>query len=151
MAICGDCFREFLHPLVHESMNKNQRFRKQYGIFDRWDWDADSAILTFSNGGVPKLRIEAAIVGTTEGASWEWSWGNPNVPAYSRQSLDKVREFAESRGFEQLTSKFAKADEYTGWEMTAVAAHVLDAQGSYRFPTEKGFCYLVYRKIHDLC
>ncbi|MGD0800527.1 MAG: hypothetical protein ABR906_04350 [Terracidiphilus sp.] len=31
--------------------------------------------------------------------------------------------------------------------MTAVAEHVLDALGAYRFPTDQGFCYLVFRKI----
>jgi hypothetical protein len=33
--------------------------------------------------------------------------------------------------------------------MTAIAVHVLNAFGSYRFPTERGHCYLVYRKIKE--
>jgi hypothetical protein len=31
--------------------------------------------------------------------------------------------------------------------MTAVAEHILDALGAYRFPTDHGFCYLAYRNI----
>ena len=61
--------------------------------------------------------------------------------------MEKVRDFGEANGFEQLTSTFLEADEYTGWNMTAVAAHVLDAPGTYRFPTDDGHCYLIFRKI----
>jgi uncharacterized protein DUF6882 len=61
--------------------------------------------------------------------------------------MGRVREFGETSGYEQLTSEFLDVDEYIGWNMTAVAAHVLDALGSYRFPTENGHCYLVYRNI----
>ncbi len=35
-------------------------------------------------------------------------------------------------------------------EMTAVAAHVLEAPGAYSFPTEHGRCFLVYRAIEEL-
>jgi len=34
--------------------------------------------------------------------------------------------------------------------MTAVAAHVLKALGAYRFPTDDGFCYLIYRNIETI-
>ena len=61
--------------------------------------------------------------------------------------MDKVRAFGEANGYEKLASAFLEADEYTGWEMTAIAAHVLGALGAYRFPTDDGFCFLVYRKI----
>ena len=147
MASCNNCFEDFIHPLVHEAMDKNQRFEEQYGTNDHWDWDADSAVLTFSNACNAKLRIHVSIVGTTQGDSWQWTWANPNIPHYSKLDMEKVREFGEAKGYEQLTSKFLTADEYTGWEMTAVAVHVLNALGSYRFPTGSGFCYLAYRKI----
>jgi len=61
--------------------------------------------------------------------------------------MDKVREFGEANGYGKLTTPFLDADEYTGWEMTAVAEHVLNALGAYRFPTDDGFCYLAYRRV----
>jgi hypothetical protein len=61
--------------------------------------------------------------------------------------MEKLREFGEVQGFDKLTTAFLEADEFTGWEMTATAVKVLDAFGSYRFPTGQGYCYLVYRKI----
>ena len=149
MIACDDCFEEFLHPLVHEAMDKNERFRGLYGVFDRWDWDGEN-ILTFSNEGVAKLRIEVSVVGTSEGNSWEWSWANPNFGPHSKRDIEKIKEFGQANGYDKLTSRFLASDEYTGWEMTAIAVHVLNAPGSYRFPTETGFCYLVYRKIEEI-
>jgi hypothetical protein len=96
------------------------------------------------------VRIDVTVVGSTEGKSWEWSWANSNVELRSKRDIEKVREFGRANGYEQLTSAFLEADEYTGWEMTAIAAHILDAPGAYRFPTEAGYCFLVYRKIEEI-
>jgi hypothetical protein len=96
MAVCDDCFQEFLHPLVHEAKEKNQRFEDTYGRHERWDWDCDSSTLTFSDAGKPKLRIRCSVVGTTEGDSWEWSWANQNFPAHERTDIERVREFGEA-------------------------------------------------------
>lgn len=150
MAICDNCFQEFVHPLVHESQEKNERFRERYGLHARWDWDNERSTLTFTDPEKPTLEIDVSIVGTTQGDSWEWSWANANTPPHCKLEMEKVREFGEAKGFEKLTSKFLDADEYTGWEMTSIAVHVLTAHGSYRFPTDHGYCYLVYRNIREI-
>jgi hypothetical protein len=150
MTAYDDRFQEFLHPLVHESMEKNERFSEKYGNHDRYDWDSEAATLTFSNAGIPRLRLQVSIVGTTEGDSWQWSWANPNLSILSKLDMDTVRAFGVANGYEQLTSKFLVADEYTGWEMAAVASRLLGALGSYRFPTDHGFCYRVYRTIEEI-
>lgn len=151
MALCDDCFEDFVHPLTHELMEKNNRFREQYGQFARWDWDPESATLTFTDPKKPTLRIAVSVVGTTEGNSWEWTWANRNFEPHTKVDIDKVRAFGEVNGIEKLTTAFLEADEYTGWEMTAAAAHILDAPGAYRFPRDEGgHCYLIYRKIEEL-
>ena len=150
MALCDDCFDDFVHPLSHELMAKNERFREQFGIFARWHWDSESATLTFSDPQKPTLRVAVSVVGTTEGNSWEWAWANRNFEPHTKINIDKIREFGEANGSEKLTSGFLDSDEYTGWEMTAIAAHILDAPGAYRFPTDRGHCYLIYRKIEEL-
>ncbi len=151
MALCDDCFEDFVHPLTHELMEKNNRFREQYGQFARWDWDPESATLTFTDPKKPTLRIAVSVVGTTEGNSWEWTWANRNFEPHTKVDIDKVRAFGEVNGIEKLTTAFLEADEYTGWEMTAAAAHILDAPCAYRFPRDEGgHCYLIYRKIEEL-
>jgi len=128
-------------------MGKNERFDDVYGGRARWDWDEVAVTLTFSDPVKPAVRIEVSIVGSVEGDSWQWSWANKNYEEPSRIGMGTVRAFGEEKGFEKLTSKFLEADEYTGWEMTAVAAHLLNAPGAYRFPTDEGHVYLIYRKI----
>jgi hypothetical protein len=147
MASCDDCVNEFVHPLFHELMGKNERFEEQYGPHARWDWDDEAVTLTFSDPVSPTVRVDVTIVGTTESDSWQWSWANSNYDARSTRDLDKVRAYGEANGYEKLTSAFLDADEFTGWEMTAVAAHVLGALGAYRFPTDDGYCFLIYREI----
>ena len=150
MAICDDCFEEFLHPLVHESMEKNERFRKKFGLHARWDWDDERSVLTFSDPVKPALEIDVSIVGTTEGDSWEWGWANKNLKTHTTVDIEKVREFGKANRYDKLTIAFLDADEYTGWEMISIAVHVLQSPGSYRFPTERGYCYLVYRNIRSV-
>jgi hypothetical protein len=150
MALCDDCFEDFVHPLWHELKKKNDQFVRQYGNHKHWDWDHEAVTLTFSDPKLPTVRIDVSVVGTTEGSSWQWSWANRKIEAHERPDMEKVREYGEANGFEKLTSGFLDADEYTGWEMTAVAARVLDAPGAYSFPTERGRCWLVYRKIEQL-
>jgi hypothetical protein len=150
MALCDDCFEDFVHPLWHELEEKNDRYFKQYGRHQRWDWDDEAVTLTFSDPALATVRIGVSVVGTTEGSSWEWSWANQNIPAHKKRDIEKVREYGVANKFEKLTTAFLDADEYTGWEMTAVAANVLDAPGAYSFPTDRGRCWLLYRKIEKL-
>ena len=149
MAICDDCFQEFLHPLVHELMDKNESFRNRYGLHARWDWDADSATLTFTDPVKPTLRIKTSVVGTMEDDQWEWTWANRNFESHTKRDIEQVRAYGEKNSLEPLTSAFLDADEHTGWEMTAIAAHLLQAPGAYRFPTDRGFCYVLYREIDE--
>lgn len=145
----GEDFEDLLHGFVHESMDKNEQFRNSFGKYKRWDWDEEAVTLTFSDPNKPFLRIHVTVVGTTKGDRWQWTWANRNFEDRSRLGMEKVREFGEEQGFEKLTTAFIDADEHTGWEMTSVAVHVLKAFGSYRFPTDEGFCYLIFRSIES--
>ncbi|MBS1802856.1 MAG: hypothetical protein JST28_05785 [Acidobacteria bacterium] len=150
MALCGDCFEDFVHPLWHELEAKNDEFWRRFGRHERWDWDDESATLTFTDPSLPTVRINVSIVGTVQGTSWQWSWANRNITASSKLGMEKVREYGEANSLEKLTSGFLEADEYTGWEMTAVAAHILNAPGAYSFPTEHGRGWLLYQQFQQL-
>jgi hypothetical protein len=150
MTVCDDCIQKFVHPLIHAGMDKNDAFTRHYGDHAHWDWDDSSSTLTFSDPNLPTVRVHCSVVGSTEGNSWQWSWANKNTPPHAKLDMDKVREFGVENGYDKLTTPFLEADDYTGWEMTAVAEHVLNALGAYRFATDKGYCYLIYRKIEEI-
>ena len=119
MALCDDCFEDFVHPLWHELKEKNDRFSEKYGRHERWDWDDEAVTLTFSDPMLPTVRIDVSVVGTVEGSSWQWSWANANLSGHQKRDIEKVRDYGEANQLEKLTSRFLEADEYTGWEMTA--------------------------------
>lgn len=149
MSIPAEDFEDLVHELVHESIEKNEQFRSRFGKYKRWDWNDETVTLTFSDPDKSLLRIHVTVVGTTKGDRWQWTWANRNFEDRSRLGMEKVREFGEVHGFAKLTTPFLDADEHTGWEMTSIASHVLKAFGSYRFPTDEGFCYLVFRSIEN--
>ena len=150
MTLCADSFGEFLQPLEQRLQEKISHIENLYGPYRRWDWDSEAVTLTFHDSTKHSLRIEVTIVGTTQDDSWEWSWGNPNFAPDLTRDMEKVRAFGQVHGFEKLTSVFLDAGEDTGWEMTAGAAHVLNAPGAYRFSIGQGHCYLLYRKIEEV-
>ena len=54
--------------------------------------------------------------------------------------MHRVRQFGIENGIEELTSEYLEDDDLNnlGWQMTAVAARVLDAVGAYRPPRDNG-------------
>ena len=112
MTVCDDCFWEFVHPLFHELMDKNERFEEQYGSHAQYDWDDEAVTLTFSDPILPAVRIDVTVVGSTEGNSWEWSWANSNYGDRSKLGIEKVRQFGEANGYENLTSAFGLGRGY---------------------------------------
>src|ERR1700759_4343146 len=99
--LCGACleeeYEEFRHTSVHESMAKNDVWLEKYKINDwpRWDYSMEEATLTFSENGAVKVICDMQIVGSTKGDSWEWSWGNINLPLACRQLMQEVNEFGQ--------------------------------------------------------
>jgi hypothetical protein len=148
--LCDAClkdeYEEFRHSCLHESMAKNHVWLEKYRINDwpRWDYSMEEATLAFSENGQVKVICDMQVVGSTNGDSWEWSWGNTNFPLACRQLMQAVNEFGQEKKWETLTTLFLNNDEYLGWECAAIANHVLNGVGAYRCPSGDGnFVYVV--------
>jgi len=128
-------------------MAKNEIWLAKYKIDDwpRWDYSMEEGTLTFSEEGKPKVICDMQVVGSTQGESWEWSWGNINFPIACRQRIQEVKAFGEEKQWEKLTSLFLENDEFLGWECVAISNHVLNGIAAYRCPSrrEGDFIYLV--------
>lgn len=145
-------FEKFKHNAVHESMRRNELCHQQFRILEwpRWDYELGEGTLTFSKDGKPRVVADIVVAGTTSksGGTWLWSWANKHLPALVTHPLNRVREFGENEGIEQLSKDLHPDDEYLGWEMTSIAVQLLNGKGSYRCPTENGFVYLVYLELY---
>jgi len=115
----------------------------------RWDYDQATGLLTFSNDGIPAVISNIEIVGSvsTVTDTWLWSWANFHFLPNVRTQIVAVRDFGEKEDFPQLTIPKWHADEVDGWEMSAIATHVLDAKGVYRVPTGKGFLFMAMTNV----
>ena len=108
--LCDAClkdeYEEFRHSCVHESMAKNDVWLEKYRINDwpRWDYSMEEATLAFSENGQVKVICDMQVVGSTNGDSWEWSWGNTNFPLACRQLMQVVNEFGQEKKWEKLTT-----------------------------------------------
>jgi hypothetical protein len=149
--LCDAClieeYEEFRHACIHESMAKNEVWFGQYKInsWPRWDYSMEEATLTFSEEGTAKVICNMQVVGSSQGDSWEWSWGNANFPDVCRQSMHEVKTFGAEKQWHKLTNLFLENNEYLGWECAAIANHVLNGVGAYRCPSDSAgdYVYLV--------
>jgi hypothetical protein len=122
------------------------------GNWPRYDYDQDLGTLVFSRDGRRGVAADIELVGSTSKISgtWLWSWANPSILERVRQQMTQVREYGEAHGLEKLTTAKWPADEIDGWEMTAIAAFVLQAEGAYRSPDEKGALFMLLRDVRRL-
>src|SRR6185312_14902931 len=101
--LCEDClqkeYEEFAHTCVHKSIDQNDLWLEKYkiGTWGRWDYSLEDATLTFSQDGKPKVVCNIQAIGSVMGNSWEWSWGNENLPDSCKTRMNEVREFGEEK------------------------------------------------------
>jgi hypothetical protein len=126
---------------------KQERLKQDFalGAHKRWDWDQDSGRIVFSNDGVAAVSARVHFIGTLSSSSgtWLWAWANFNLERRVRDASRKIRAFGEAHGFPRLTTAKWQASEADGWEMAAIGARLLRADGVYRTPRENGFLYMV--------
>jgi len=117
--------------------------------FERFDYDQEEASFRLSRGGEVGVTARFQITGSWSSASrtWLWSFANPHLVERARENVHNVATFGEQHGFPKLHRPKWPADEVEGWEMTAVAGLLLDAEGTYRAPVDTGSLFLLLSDI----
>ena len=151
--LCESClhkeYEDFAHECIHESMEKNDSWLEQYRInnWPRWDYSLEDCTLTFSEAGKAKVICSVRAVGSVQGGSWEWSWGNKNLPDACKNRMEEVRALGEEKGWRNLRDLFLDNKEYLGWEFASITSHVLDGIAVYRCPDSETPGYFMYLVI----
>ena len=146
---------EELSKISYEYLKKQQEeVEEKYGIekYENWFYDQEKGTLSFSDKGIDKIIIKYEEVGSISKISntWLWSWANPHLDYKIKTDVNLVKEYGEKQKLEKLIKRKWNADEYDGWEMTAISAYLMRAKGAYRVPTEKTFSFMIYKEIIDL-
>lgn len=144
-------FARLLEEALGNLQDKQQELQEQYGLsdYDRFDWNQGSGQLVFSQGGERRVVADIVFVGSisTRSNTWLWSWANDSFLEPLRAPLREVRRYGLEHRFMKLASARFPAEEADGWEMTAIAAHLLGAVGAYRTPGETGFSFMLMTRI----
>lgn len=146
--LCEAClekeYETYRHARVHEAMQQNDLWKERFQIdaWPRWDYDLDSNTLVFSQDGRPKVSARIVAAGSVHNDQWEWTWGNRTFPDPTRMITEVVRSFGERKQWPALTTLFLPYDAYLGWELTAIAAHLCEAEATYRCPGSVANDYL---------
>ena len=131
---------------------------RQARAFERWKFDAKGhwhydagggAIWFFDVGDTSAITADVEIVGSfsTRSNTWMWAWGNEQSSARARANMLPVQVFGEVRGIEKLTSAQWAADVVDAWEVTQIAAVLLDAEAIYRAPMDHLRVFMLLRGI----
>lgn len=146
---------EKLSEISYEYLNKQQEEveeKYEIGKYENWFYDQGKGTLTFSDKGIDKIIIKYEEVGSISKISntWLWSWANPHLEEKIKTEINLVKEYGKKQKLEKLIKRKWNADEYDGWEMTAISAYLMKAKGAYRVPTEKTYSFMIYKEIIDL-
>jgi hypothetical protein len=146
-----ELWQSFVRDCHEELKVKQEALTREYALarHKRWDWDQERAELVFSSDGIPAVIAAIEFVGSvsTRSNTWLWSWANPSTLESVRSRIVTVYDFGEARDFPNLTVAKWPAEEADGWDMAAVAAHVLNAAGVYRTPGDTGFTFILLTEL----
>jgi hypothetical protein len=119
------------------------------GQYERYDCDLPTGRFWWTDAGVIQVEARLVVVGSvsTESDTWLWAWANPHLVDVDMEDIERVKAFGEEHRIEKLTSQKWEADEVDGWEMTAVAARLLEAECAYRCPSKNGYLYLLLTNL----
>ncbi len=141
-------FENYKSQCVTDLMSLQPEFIKLYDInsYENWFYDHGIGAFHFKSDNGRNLYFKYVDVGSfsTKTNTWNWSWDNNTTPKHVRSALEKVKTFGTNNNFEQLTKGLFEGDEYTGWEMTAISAKLLNMIGAYSIPQEHLTIYFIF-------
>lgn len=96
-------------------------------------WDLEAATFTFERDGGTAVVADLCIIGTASASegSFLWAWANDALPAEAHRRLEEVRKFGQQHELGLLTTPTWPGGRAEGLEMLAIAARVLDGEGTW--------------------
>jgi len=147
----SDTFENLVHE-GHEYLTRcQQSLEEEFRIshWPRYDWSQDAGQLIFSEDSVRKVIASIEFVGSisTKTDTWLWAWGNDSLDQERTRLIRRVRTYGETNGIKPLVTANWHAHEVDGWDMTSIAAYLLNAKGAYRTPQDSGFTFMVLTNV----
>lgn len=145
-----DEFQTLLDASMQELQLKTEAHKAWgLGTFDHWNVDQDVGDLVFTSEVGTTAVAPVQIIGSfsTNDNSWLWAWDNPSINDALKVDAAKLKEYGETHGIEQLTSRKWTGTEDDAWAMAALAVKLCDAQGAYRGPAGATYIFMTFGKV----
>lgn len=120
------------------------------GSYKHFDWNQTTGRLVFSDANhQPKVVADFQFIGTlsTTQKTWRWAWANDSLLPIVTSQILEVKRFGELHDVPPLVQEEWDADEVDGWDMTALAVNLLQAEGAYRAPGGNGLSFLLLTHV----
>ncbi len=145
-------FNELIQQSLVNIENKQKELVESFDLdnYSRIEYDQESGTMTFSEEGVQqKVVAHFQVIGTYSDASktWLWAWDNPYLLDNTTEASLKIKEFGEKNKIQKLTDPKWDATRQDAWEMTAMAAHILQAKGVQIIPSDEINAYVVLTTV----
>ncbi|MBB6498504.1 DUF6882 domain-containing protein [Pedobacter cryoconitis] len=141
-------FESYRDSCLEDMTTLQNEFMKLYDInsYENWFYDHNIGAFHFKSDDGRNLYFKYVDVGSfsIKANTWNWSWNNQSTPLHISRPLKKVKEVGLANNFTELTQGLFNGDDYTGWELTAVSAKILNAIGAYRVPQDQLFIYFIF-------
>ena len=107
------------------------------GKYDDFWLDQTKETLQFKSDGKVGIEFEITLIGSWSGESnsWMWAWANENITDGLRTKSAKIKGLADYTGYDIFVNEAFEAGESIAHQLTAMAAHYLDAIGIYIAPS----------------
>jgi hypothetical protein len=119
--------------------------------FKHFDFNQEKGQLVFSEGVGQNVVCEVQIIGTfsNDSKTWLWAWDSRWTLDHLKRDAKAVRDYGSQHGLNRLTTPKWSATEADGWDMTAIAAHVVHAEGAYRLPDREVLIFMLLKTIKE--
>ena len=147
-----DDWDDFVEDAKDYHSERSAELRENFDIHkhEAYEWSMDDATLVFLNDGYETVIAKIQLVGTisVDDESWLWAWADESVPDRMVKKMNKVRRYGESHDFEALYLEEWEGDKEDGWEMAAIVAYLLDAEGVYCHSSADEHVFMVITDIY---
>ena len=142
LAVSDTQWSELVRATFERCEARQQLARKQwpaFGASQRWFIDREERTIRFFDEPAETfLLADVTVVGSfsTRTNTWLWSWGNEHYSPEDIGAVWQLQAFGEVRGLSRFSEPHWSAEEVDCWEVTQVAAELLDAEAIYRAPSD---------------
>jgi len=144
-------FPAFAHAVHRWCEERQARTNARWRFLERahWSYDREARTMRFFDDDGSEVVADVDVVGSFSTATntWLWVWDNGAFGDDDCARIEPVRTFGEVRGIRKLTEATWAADEVDGWEVTQIAACLLDADAVYRAPMEHLRVFMLLRSF----